>query len=208
MASTSTPTPRRRPAGEVRRLLLENSRHVFASKGYAGASTRELAARAGVAETLLFRHFGSKAGLFREAIIEPFRQLVDAFVDQWSAFEPGTLPPEALVGDLIGSLYDALRDHRDVVVALVAAHAFDADAAAGGDPVTSALTEPVKRLEDFARREADARGLDWDAAIRVRSVVGMVMAMAVLDDWFFAGRRPSRAAVVGDMTRLVLRGLE
>jgi AcrR family transcriptional regulator len=37
---------------------------VFAEKGDRAATTREIAARAGVAELTLFRHFSSKQGLF------------------------------------------------------------------------------------------------------------------------------------------------
>lgn len=41
---------------------------VFSAKGYRGATTREIAARAGVAEVTLFRHFESKEKLFRELL--------------------------------------------------------------------------------------------------------------------------------------------
>jgi AcrR family transcriptional regulator len=44
---------------------------VFAEKGYARATTRALAAAAGVNEVTLFRHFGSKQNLFA-AVIERF----------------------------------------------------------------------------------------------------------------------------------------
>ena len=49
---------------------------IFAEKGYAGATTRELAAAAGVNEVTLFRHFGSKGNLF-EAIINAQSMLPD-----------------------------------------------------------------------------------------------------------------------------------
>jgi AcrR family transcriptional regulator len=58
---------RRRPKGEPRRLLVESATYLFNERGYA-ASTRDIAERAGVSETLMFRYFGSKAELFRLAI--------------------------------------------------------------------------------------------------------------------------------------------
>jgi AcrR family transcriptional regulator len=53
----------------ARERLLGAARAVFADKGYRAATTREIAARAGVAEVTLFRHFSSKQGLF-EALLE------------------------------------------------------------------------------------------------------------------------------------------
>src|SRR5207302_6556274 len=60
----------RRRRGEPRRLLLESARELFSRQGYASTSTREIADHAGVSETLMFRYFRSKAGLFREALVE------------------------------------------------------------------------------------------------------------------------------------------
>jgi AcrR family transcriptional regulator len=56
---------------ETRARLLEAAARVFAGQGYARATTRELAAAAGVNEVTLFRHFGSKQGLFA-AVIDTF----------------------------------------------------------------------------------------------------------------------------------------
>lgn len=49
-----------------RRKLLAAATEVFAEKAYAGATTKEIAKRAGVTEPMLFRHFGSKAALFKK----------------------------------------------------------------------------------------------------------------------------------------------
>jgi AcrR family transcriptional regulator len=54
---------------ETRQRILQAASQVFAEQGYARATTRALAAAAGVNEVTLFRHFGSKKGLF-SAIIE------------------------------------------------------------------------------------------------------------------------------------------
>lgn len=49
--------------------LLEAALEAMAERGYRGATTREIAARAGVCELTLFRHFGTKENLFR-ALLE------------------------------------------------------------------------------------------------------------------------------------------
>ena len=51
-------------ADETRQRLIEAAAQVFAEQGYARATTRALAAAAGVNEVTLFRHFGSKESLF------------------------------------------------------------------------------------------------------------------------------------------------
>jgi AcrR family transcriptional regulator len=55
----------------TRQRILEAAAQVFAEKGYARSTTRLLADAAGVNEVTIFRHFGSKQGLF-SAIIEAY----------------------------------------------------------------------------------------------------------------------------------------
>jgi AcrR family transcriptional regulator len=52
----------------VRDQLLVAAAQVYADGGYHGATTRRIAAAAGVNEITLFRHFGSKDVLLREAL--------------------------------------------------------------------------------------------------------------------------------------------
>jgi AcrR family transcriptional regulator len=52
----------------VRDQLLAAAARVYADGGYHGATTRRIASAAGVNEITLFRHFGSKDALLREAI--------------------------------------------------------------------------------------------------------------------------------------------
>ena len=53
----------------VKDQLLEAALQVYAESGYHGATTRRIAAAAGVNEVTLFRHFGSKDALLREALV-------------------------------------------------------------------------------------------------------------------------------------------
>jgi AcrR family transcriptional regulator len=52
----------------VRDQLLQAAARLYAETGYRGATTRRIALQAGVNEITLFRHFGSKDALMREAI--------------------------------------------------------------------------------------------------------------------------------------------
>jgi AcrR family transcriptional regulator len=63
--SATAEGPARTPAQQK---LIRAALEVFAEAGYEGATTRAIAERAGVAEKTLFQHFGTKAGLFTEAV--------------------------------------------------------------------------------------------------------------------------------------------
>ena len=54
---------------ERRAAIVRSAIHLFAEKGFRGATTRELAAAAGVTEPVLYQHFRAKSDLY-SAIIE------------------------------------------------------------------------------------------------------------------------------------------
>jgi len=60
---------RRLPRGERREQILEASARLFARKGLAATTTRDLATACGVSESALYKHFPSKEELFR-AVLE------------------------------------------------------------------------------------------------------------------------------------------
>lgn len=66
-----------RPRGgdpvETRRAILRAAEECFAASGFAGATTRQVAAEAGVNVATLHYHFGSKANLYRAVRDAAFR---------------------------------------------------------------------------------------------------------------------------------------
>src|ERR1051326_6828431 len=65
------PEKRVRLRGEERRaLILQSAKRVFARSTYAEASTGELAQESEVTEPMLYKHFGSKKGLFLAVLSE------------------------------------------------------------------------------------------------------------------------------------------
>ena len=59
----------RMKSAERRDAIVRSAIHLFAEKGFRGATTRELAAAAGVTEPVLYQHFRTKSDLY-SAIIE------------------------------------------------------------------------------------------------------------------------------------------
>lgn len=199
-------TTLRRGSREVRSLLLEAARTLFAAKGYPGAATRDIAAAAGVSEALLFRHFGTKAQLFERAVIDPINEFISDYVEQWTAAPVADHTLEELAFAYVDGFYRLLLDHGDLVLALITAQAYEAIDDVEG---TSPLGRLLEELEAVPGREAELRDLDFDVVIATRLVAGMVMAMALLDKWIFppGKRRPSRQRIVDEMVAMVVHGL-
>lgn len=83
------PVSQRLPAAERKAQITSAAVRVFARHGYRGATTRGIAAEAGVAEALLYRYFDSKEELFLAAvertagrIVAGARQIIDANADR------------------------------------------------------------------------------------------------------------------------------
>jgi AcrR family transcriptional regulator len=55
-------------SSQTRDKILETSLKLFSRKGFLGATTKEIAKEAGIAEITLFRHFPSKENLFEEVL--------------------------------------------------------------------------------------------------------------------------------------------
>ena len=66
------PPPVTGDAASTRAALLDAARHAFTESGYDHAGVREIASRAGVTAALVNRYFGSKLGLFAEAVVDIF----------------------------------------------------------------------------------------------------------------------------------------
>src|SRR5580704_13397756 len=60
-----TAPPTRMAASDRRNQLLDVAIDLFARKGFAGTTTKEIAAAAGVTEAIIFRHFATKQDLYK-----------------------------------------------------------------------------------------------------------------------------------------------
>jgi len=72
---------------ETRERLVAAALHVFAERGFAGASTREIARRAGVALAALPYHFTTKEALWKAAADRIFGQLGESFLRRIEGLE-------------------------------------------------------------------------------------------------------------------------
>jgi AcrR family transcriptional regulator len=60
-----------------REQLIARATPIFAAKGFAAASTREICQAAGVNAAAIHYHFGDKEGLYREVLLRPLAEPID-----------------------------------------------------------------------------------------------------------------------------------
>jgi AcrR family transcriptional regulator len=229
MDSPQLSIPRRRPPeggyarGEETRLrIIEAAFKVFADEGYLGASTRRIAAEAGVNPPALQYYFDSKDGLHRacgQYIVDLAMTALAPAIDRAGA---------ALAGDRREAVVEALVDVVDVIAGLAMTRAesdgwsrfmLSCDADDGGpavDVVESGLAAPIKTVTtDLVAR---ALGLQPPAEeVRLRSILilsqlsalstkrdSTLMAMGWPD--FAEGRGQTLRAILADHVRKLVTG--
>jgi AcrR family transcriptional regulator len=198
----------RRPRGEARRLLLGAATELFARQGYTNTTSRDIAELAGVAEPLLFRHFGSKAGLFREALVVPFLELVTEFEDKWQSGALTPLDDEAVARQFLGDLFDRFQAHRSLVLTL-----WGDETGTATDLVESGVSDEISRgleaLVDVSTADVASRKKRSiaDHELSARATVAMVAGVALFGQSVFLGRHtPSRDDLVDELVQTILHG--
>jgi AcrR family transcriptional regulator len=212
----TTPSPKadgvdrrtRRGTGEIRKLILDAARASFDERGYARSTTRDIAARADVAEVLLFRNFGSKANLFVEAVLNP---LMEIFADALEMLDPAKdADIEEHQRAFTDHLYKLVREHRGLITTYFATRMFEPDVLEGHEAeavMQSKIDEMAAKAEDRLRR-LGVDVSDMNVGVSARSNIGMILAVALFEDWLLpSGRRkPKQRDVIDELTRQALYG--
>ena len=100
---------------DTRVRILDAALELISDKGYLGASTREIAEKAGVSEPTLFRKFGSKEALF-EALLETF-----TFLPRLKKLlaEVGELPLESALQKIGVDFIETLMERKRFVKIII-----------------------------------------------------------------------------------------
>ncbi|MCE0762819.1 TetR family transcriptional regulator [Pseudonocardia kujensis] len=186
-AGASRPA-RSRDSAATRRALLAAGRELFAGMGYEGTTVRAVAERAGVNQALLFRHFGSKEGLFAEAVTGEALELLQAG-------PPDQVLPRTLAAILATD--DGAADDVTLFLATLRS-AGNTDAAA-----TVRETLRVAYGGTLARLVAtdDPADADLRAELALAWLLGIALLRKVIRSEAVAGADPE--VVVGHVTRAV-----
>lgn len=199
-------TRQRRSTAEVRALILSVAEEVFARRGYADASTVEIARLAGVERSVLYRHFGSKTGLFREAIAAPFLR----FIESWSPPPidrlPADLPDALLMRHFVAGLFEQLMAHRQAMVLLL--YRSDELDPELREHVVRTIREGLDSLSEPIRANMTARQFPAEHAdLAVRTVVSMVVGLVALPPDIFSAAPAGEELVLSYSSAMIMHGL-
>ncbi|HET9370584.1 MAG TPA: TetR/AcrR family transcriptional regulator [Vicinamibacterales bacterium] len=190
-----------------RQQIIDTARTVFATRGFRGATTREIAAAAGITEAVIFQHFADKQALY-DAILE--QKADELSTDRW--FE--ALEDARRTGDdaaTLRVLYAGLVDQhrRDPVFLRLMVYA-----SLEAHPVAPRLHARGRRLYDFV--EAFIRDGQQRRRFRAGPVPVLVRAVLALPIYHILQRhlfqtpwpRVAHEDVIDEGVRFALAGLK
>jgi len=191
----------RRGSEEVRELMLAAARQEFSANGYSGATTKDIAARAAVSHRLLFSNFGSKADLFRQAMIEPFDRFTEGYVQAWRQISDDA-SPESRVEGFVRGLLDLVDTHR-VALRSAIAHADTPG------PEATLLHDVAAAFQRIHTLVLTTGEWQFEPAPVVAASAGAVMSTILLAELVFPDSqpRPSRDTLIIELTRFILYGI-
>ncbi len=104
-------TPLRMTSDLRRQLILSAAKRCFARHGFAGTTTKSVAAAASISEGLLFKHFPSKAALYAEILSEECE--ADPDLMHLLALEPSTATLVELVRSMVDHFMQITADEEE-----------------------------------------------------------------------------------------------
>ncbi|WP_246795906.1 CerR family C-terminal domain-containing protein [Burkholderia perseverans] len=208
---------------ETRQRIIEAAIELFGERGFAGASTRDIAARAGVNAPALQYYFENKEGVFRacaDAIADTACGAFGQPLDHARAMLDAQAGVETLIDAFLGIMH-AISERMFTAPKTVHQRMFFAREQAGLEPnvATEILMERIRRPLNDVCAELVGRisGLDPESPvtrIRAFSLLGQLTVFHIaqrsaltLLGWesFDGGRGALLRATVDGQTRMLLR---
>ncbi len=140
--TTQPPRTRGRPRSGVREAVITAAQEILTSSGVARLTTKEVATRAGVAESSIFYHFGDRTGLLQAVVQHHLRPLKEMLAENARTALPD------LRADLI-DLITVLENFFHAALPVIAAIESDSD-------LRAAHTERGRDLDLGPHRALDA----------------------------------------------------
>lgn len=192
-----------RPAKEPRRqALIEAATAVFAERGFAGATTREIAERSGCAEGLIHRYFGGKQGL----LLAVCQNRALAAMEDLT-----TLPPRpdvrSEIQDILLAMAEAMRRHSDFMRVSVSQAVIDPTFGHRlSDGFHQQRVEIVRRRLE-AHREGGRIRPDADLEAVAQVVVGLGFTFGFLGQIVFQRGEEELRRLVAEAAEVVAQGI-
>ncbi|MBC8479141.1 MAG: TetR/AcrR family transcriptional regulator [FCB group bacterium] len=82
---------------QIRDLIISSAEQIFASHGFTAATTRRIAARAGVNKNLIFYYFGSKEGLYQAILTKNIGPVISSLLTILANDDPLDIKTDAII---------------------------------------------------------------------------------------------------------------
>lgn len=153
----------------TREAVLEAARTLFAGKGYAATSVREIAEASGVPERTFYRHFDGKEGLLDEEL----QRWLDTVAGAIRA-RPLHEPPLTAIERSIVALAEELAANPTARPAWMFT-----DAPRPFEMVANLARRPMRRFEDAIAEALSERGTGPEAPLIARVAVAVIRTAAI-----------------------------
>jgi TetR/AcrR family transcriptional regulator len=197
----------RMPAGDRRRQLLDAALELFSRKGFGGATTKEIAAAAGITEAIIFRHFPSKQALYT-AVLDSKAESCEH--EEWLAEiqkhmdrndDAGVL--RTFAAAILASYRTDARFERILLFAGLEGHEH-------GLAHHRKFATPIFELfrDYIARRQREGAVRDYDPGLVIAAIAGMAQTYGIYTQFF--GYKTIQAdddEVIDSFTNIMMRGI-
>jgi AcrR family transcriptional regulator len=193
----------RRSTEDLTSRLIETAAQEFKRLGYDGATTASIARKAEVTEAQLFRYYGSKANLFREAIFKPLDEQLAEFTRTHLSENAANTRENA--GLYIEELRRFLASNVDMLTSLIVLQTYDREAAEG----VAAIESLGKYFDRGAATMAGdrRRPLPVPPELMVRVSFAAVLACVMFKSWIFPPGVASEQDIEAAIQDFVLAGI-
>jgi AcrR family transcriptional regulator len=196
--------PRRAP-GEIRERILQAAGEEFKTFGFSGATTLNIARRADVTEAQLFRYFGSKPVLFREAVFEPLVRHFDEFDARHVHGTPESITLRENARLYISELQQFIREHSKMLMSLVFAQTYAPFTTPGVGEIDSLQSYFTRGATMMTRRTGGKAKVAPKLMVRVSFAA--VLSCILFKDWLFPAGMASEDEISDAIIDFVIDGI-
>ncbi len=158
----------------TREKIINAAKDVFSSKGYTGATTKQISKAAGVAEITLFRHFETKSNLFYETI---YKYLVSNVLDFKES--DNDLDIKQVIANFIEKRIDTLRKNKDLFICTIYEAQFNDEIKGIFEKIHSKIFEALVIYIKSKDQKNNEYNIEHMAQIFLSTIVGIIIFEAV-----------------------------
>lgn len=195
---------KRRTRDDILDRIVRAAIEEFKHYGFTGTTTAAIARKAEVTEAQLFRCFGSKSNLFREAIFKPLDAHFSQFIQDNLADDGANTSIREVTYRYTAELQRFIREHSDALTSLVFAQNYDSTPQRGMAEIQSLSTYFARCAAITQARMHGKPRFDLQMMVRVSFVA--VLGCVLFKDWIFPPGLANDDDITAAVSNFVLSG--